>query len=110
MIDRKERRLVVNVNDLRKKNPVRCQRYVQSQKVLLKGCILKSIFFHTNLLIFFYSLLTASFEELVAFQRALKEFVSAADPEYTKDVEEFFVAMEGRYSGEFNLYIEENKI
>ncbi|KAG8178125.1 hypothetical protein JTE90_020830 [Oedothorax gibbosus] len=68
MIERKERRLVVNVNDLRKKNPIRCS-----------------------------SLLTASFEELVAFQRALKEFVSAADPEYTKNVEELFVAMEGSF-------------
>ncbi|GIY20972.1 zygotic DNA replication licensing factor mcm3 [Caerostris extrusa] len=68
MIVRKGRRLEININDLRKKNPKRCQ-----------------------------SLLTASFEELVAFQRALKEFVSAADPQYSKDVEEFFIAMEGSF-------------
>ncbi|GIY50960.1 zygotic DNA replication licensing factor mcm3 [Caerostris darwini] len=68
MIVRKSRRLEININDLRKKNPKRCQ-----------------------------SLLTASFEELVAFQRALKEFVSAADPQYSKDVEEFFIAMEGSF-------------
>lgn len=43
-----------------------------------------------------YSLLSSSFEELVAFQRALKEFVSAADHNYSKEVEDFFVALEGR--------------
>ncbi|GFQ81180.1 zygotic DNA replication licensing factor mcm3 [Trichonephila clavata] len=68
MIVRKSKRLVVNINDLRKKNPTRCQ-----------------------------SLLTSSFEELVAFQRALKEFAGAADPQYAKDVEEFYVAMEGSF-------------
>ncbi|KAF8767426.1 DNA replication licensing factor MCM3 like protein [Argiope bruennichi] len=68
MINRKGRRLVININDLRRKNPIRCQY-----------------------------LLTASFEELVAFQRALKEFVSAADPQYSKEIEEFFIALEGSF-------------
>ncbi|GBM63135.1 Maternal DNA replication licensing factor mcm3 [Araneus ventricosus] len=68
MINRKGKRLVININDLRRKNSVRCQ-----------------------------GLLTASFEELVAFQRALKEFVSAADPQYSKEIEEFFIALEGSF-------------
>ncbi|XP_035210983.1 zygotic DNA replication licensing factor mcm3-like [Stegodyphus dumicola] len=68
MINRKSCRMVVNINDLRRKNSVRCQ-----------------------------SLLAASFEELVAFQRALKEFVAAADPTYSKEKEAFFIALEGSF-------------
>ncbi|XP_015905986.2 zygotic DNA replication licensing factor mcm3 isoform X1 [Parasteatoda tepidariorum] len=68
LILRKGRRMLINVNDLRKKNPVRCQ-----------------------------SLLNSSFEEFVAFQRALKELISAADPTYAKDIEEFFIALEGSF-------------
>jgi len=41
-------------------------------------------------------LVTNSFEELLAFQRALKEFVGSADPVYSKQYEEFFVGLEGR--------------
>jgi len=41
-------------------------------------------------------LLTNSFEELLAFQRALKEFVGSADPVYSKQYEEFFIGLEGR--------------
>jgi len=37
-----------------------------------------------------------SFEELLAFQRALKEFVGSADPVYSKQYEEFFIGLEGR--------------
>jgi DNA replication licensing factor MCM3 len=40
--------------------------------------------------------LNDSFEELVAFQKALKEFVASADPVYSKQHEEFFVGFEGR--------------
>lgn len=42
-------------------------------------------------------MLNYSFEELVAFQRALKEFVSAADHNYSKEVDDLFIALEGRY-------------
>jgi len=41
-------------------------------------------------------LVTNSFEELLAFQRALKEFVGSADPVYSKQYEEFFIGLEGR--------------
>jgi len=41
-------------------------------------------------------LLANSFEELLAFQRALKEFVGSADPVYSKQYEEFFIGLEGR--------------
>ena len=41
-------------------------------------------------------LIDNSFEETVAFQRALKEFVASADPNYSKQYEEFFVGFEGR--------------
>lgn len=68
MINKKACRLIVNINDLRRKNPQRCQ-----------------------------SLLTSCFEEIIAFQRALKEFVSAADHNYFKEVEDFFIALEGSF-------------
>ncbi len=38
---------------------------------------------------------TAAFEEMVAFQRALKQLVEMADPNYGKR-EEFYIALEGR--------------
>jgi len=47
-------------------------------------------------LIIVFRLVTSSFEELLAFQRALKEFVGSADPVYSKQYEEFFIALEGR--------------
>ncbi|XP_064596970.1 zygotic DNA replication licensing factor mcm3-like [Liolophura sinensis] len=68
MISNNEIRLVVNINDLRKKTPKRTQ-----------------------------SLLNEGFEEMVAFQRALKEFVASADPVYSKQHEEFFVGFEGSF-------------
>jgi len=33
---------------------------------------------------------------LLAFQRALKEFVGSIDPVYSKQTEEFFIGFEGR--------------
>ncbi|ENN78095.1 DNA replication licensing factor Mcm3 isoform X2 [Dendroctonus ponderosae] len=66
MIEEKGRRLVVNVNDLRRKNPVRA-----------------------------LALLNHAFEEQAVFQRALKEIVNQINYEYAKDTEEFFIAFEG---------------
>lgn len=68
MIADKRRRLVVNVNDLRRKNPVRAQ-----------------------------SLLNNAFEEQLAFQKALKEYITTISHEYSKDNDEFFVAFEGSF-------------
>jgi DNA replication licensing factor MCM3 len=44
-----------------------------------------------------FSLLNNAFEEQLAFQRALKEFVDSVDPTYAKDNEELFVAFEGSF-------------
>lgn len=63
-----KRRLVVNVNDLRRKNPERAA-----------------------------ALLSKSFEEQVAFQKALKEYVASIDSTYSKDNTEFFIAFEGSF-------------
>lgn len=41
-------------------------------------------------------MLNESFEELICFQRALKDLISAADPLYSKQHEEFFIGFEGR--------------
>ncbi|XP_021374912.1 zygotic DNA replication licensing factor mcm3-like isoform X1 [Mizuhopecten yessoensis] len=68
MVTNNNIRLTVNINDLRRKNQKRAQ-----------------------------CLLNESFEELVAFQRALKEFVASADPIYSKQNEEFFVGFEGSF-------------
>ncbi|XP_068081318.1 DNA replication licensing factor Mcm3 [Anabrus simplex] len=68
MVSDKKRRLLVNVNDLRRKNPKRCS-----------------------------SLLNNPFEEQLAFERALKEYVGSIDPQYSKDTEQFFVAFEGSF-------------
>jgi len=38
-----------------------------------------------------------AFEELLAFQRALKDFVASVDATYAKQYEEFFVALEGSF-------------
>jgi len=53
---------------------------------------------HDSIVNFFSAdrLLNTSFEELLAFQRALKEFVGSADPVYSKQYEEFFIGLEGR--------------
>ncbi|KAK7867743.1 hypothetical protein R5R35_002247 [Gryllus longicercus] len=68
MIQDKKKRLLVNVNDLRRKNPQRCA-----------------------------SLLQSPFEEQLAFERALKEYVSSIDVTYAKEIENFFVAFEGSF-------------
>ncbi|XP_058810827.1 DNA replication licensing factor Mcm3 [Phymastichus coffea] len=68
MIDDKKYRLTVNVNDLRRKNPVRAA-----------------------------SLLNRSFEELVPFQRALKQFVATIDTEYSKGNKQFYIGFEGSF-------------
>ncbi|XP_041360828.1 zygotic DNA replication licensing factor mcm3-like [Gigantopelta aegis] len=68
MITNNEIRLIVNINDLRRKNLKRSQ-----------------------------ALLNDSFEELVALQRALKELVASADPVYCKQHEDFFVGFEGSF-------------
>ncbi|XP_004605910.1 DNA replication licensing factor MCM3 [Sorex araneus] len=61
-------RLIVNVNDLRRKNEKRANR-----------------------------LLNNAFEELVAFQKALKDFVASIDATYAKQYEEFYIGLEGSF-------------
>lgn len=68
MIENKGQRLVVNINDLRKTNPERATG-------LLHSC----------------------FEEVAAFQRALKEYIGSIDPEYVKQNEDFYVGFEGSF-------------
>ncbi|XP_039750657.1 DNA replication licensing factor MCM3 isoform X2 [Pararge aegeria] len=68
MIGEQSRRLIVNINDLRRKNPERAK-----------------------------NLLETAFEEQIAFQKALKEYVSSIDPTYAKEQEEFFVAFSGSF-------------
>lgn len=68
MIANSEVRLIVNINDLRKKNPTRAN-----------------------------ALLAEAFQELIALQRALKEFVASADPIYSKQHEAFFVGFVGSF-------------
>lgn len=38
-----------------------------------------------------------AFEELLAFQRALKDLVASVDATYSKQHEEFFIALEGSF-------------
>ncbi|TGZ37786.1 DNA helicase [Temnothorax longispinosus] len=68
MIQEEKYRLVVNINDLRRKNPVRTA-----------------------------SLLNNSFEEQLAFQNALNQYISSVDIDYAKGNKEFFVAFEGSF-------------
>jgi len=68
MIEKTQQRLIVNINDLRRANPDRA-----------KG------------------LLSSSFEEVSAFQRALKEFVGSIDAKYARDTQEFFIGFEGSF-------------
>jgi DNA replication licensing factor MCM3 len=68
MINENSKRLIVNINDLRRKNPERA-----------------------------LSLLTNAFEEQYAFSQALKDYVSSVQPTYTKTHEDFFVAFEGSF-------------
>lgn len=68
MINDKSKRLIVNINDLRKKNPARAA-----------------------------TLLSDAFDEQLAFSRALKEYVSTLQPSYAKTHEDFFVGFEGSF-------------
>ncbi|XP_072749402.1 DNA replication licensing factor Mcm3 [Anoplolepis gracilipes] len=68
MIQENKYRLVVNINDLRRKNPVRTA-----------------------------SLLNNSFEEQLAFQNALQQYISSIDIDYAKSNKDFFVAFEGSF-------------
>merc|ERR1712179_485860 len=70
MIENKQHRIIVNINDLRRKNESRAKK-------LLSNC----------------------FEELGAFQRALKSHVASIDPSYAKSFEEFFIGFEGSFGG-----------
>ncbi|XP_025420722.1 zygotic DNA replication licensing factor mcm3-like isoform X4 [Sipha flava] len=68
MIDENSQRLLIDINDLRKKNPNRTQ-----------------------------ALLTNTFEEQFAFERALKEYVANIDSTFANKYDEFFVAFEGSF-------------
>lgn len=68
MIGEKAKRLVVNINDLRKKNPTRAA-----------------------------TILASAFDEQLAFSRALKEYVSTLQPSFAKTYEDFFVGFEGSF-------------
>uniref|UniRef100_A0A4W3HAC9 DNA replication licensing factor MCM3 n=1 Tax=Callorhinchus milii TaxID=7868 RepID=A0A4W3HAC9_CALMI len=68
MISDNTYRLIVSINDLRRKNEKRA-------KLLLNN----------------------SFEELLAFQRALKDFVASIDATYAKQFEEFYIGLEGSF-------------
>ncbi|XP_017102442.2 DNA replication licensing factor Mcm3 [Drosophila bipectinata] len=66
MIAEKSKRLIVNVNDLKRKNPQRA-----------------------------LGLLSSAADEQLAFGRALKEYASTVDPSYAKLHEDLFVGFEG---------------
>ncbi|XP_072263464.1 DNA replication licensing factor MCM3 [Pyxicephalus adspersus] len=68
MISDNQCRLIVNINDLRRKNEKRA-----------------------NLL------MNHAFEGLIAFQRALKDFVASIDATYAKQYEEFYIGLEGSF-------------
>ncbi|KAJ8410306.1 hypothetical protein AAFF_G00202870 [Aldrovandia affinis] len=68
MINDNKSRLIVNVNDLRRRNETRAVK-----------------------------LLNSAFEELLAFQLALKDLVASVDATYAKQHEEFFVGLEGSF-------------
>ncbi|XP_060773434.1 DNA replication licensing factor MCM3 [Neoarius graeffei] len=68
MISENKSRLVVNINDLRRRNEARAAK-----------------------------LLNNAFEELLAFQRALKDLVASVDATYAKQFEEFFIGLEGSF-------------
>ena len=68
LIAQKDKRLNVNINDLRKALPERAQ-----------------------------NILVDAFDEIVAIQRALKEYVGTIDPSYAKETKDFFVGFEGSF-------------
>ncbi|XP_028996974.1 DNA replication licensing factor MCM3 [Betta splendens] len=68
MISENKARLIVNINDLRRRNENRAAK-----------------------------LMSNAFEELLAFQRALKDLVASVDATYAKQHEEFFIGLEGSF-------------
>ncbi|CAG5927877.1 DNA replication licensing factor MCM3 [Menidia menidia] len=68
MISENKARLIVNINDLRRRNEARASK-----------------------------LMGNAFEELLAFQRALKDLVASVDATYAKQYEEFFIGLEGSF-------------
>lgn len=68
MIGENRHRLIVNINDLRRKKAQRARGMIDN-----------------------------SFEELGCFQRALKEFVSAIDATYSKNFDEFSIGFDGSF-------------
>ncbi|XP_036003585.1 zygotic DNA replication licensing factor mcm3-like [Fundulus heteroclitus] len=68
MIGENKARLIVNINDLRRRNEARAAK-----------------------------LMNNAFVELLAFQRALKDLVATIDPTYAKQHEDFFVGLEGSF-------------
>lgn len=68
MIEENNQRLLIDINDLRKKNPERTQ-----------------------------ALLTNTFEEQFALERALKEYIANIDSTFANSYDEFFVAFEGSF-------------
>lgn len=68
MISDKSCRLLVNINDLRRKNSARA-----------------------------VSLLNNAFEEQMAFHKALKDYILSVNPDYAKQNVDFFIAFEGSF-------------
>ncbi|GAB6023905.1 MCM DNA helicase complex subunit [Chamberlinius hualienensis] len=68
MIANNEERIIININHLRRKNPTRAN-----------------------------NLLNVAFEEIIAFERALKEMVTAGDTQYAKEHPQFFIGYEGSF-------------
>ncbi|TSN30233.1 Zygotic DNA replication licensing factor mcm3 [Bagarius yarrelli] len=68
MISENKFRLIVNMNDLRRRNEARAVK-----------------------------LMNNAFNELLAFQRALKDLVASVDATYAKQFEEFFIGLEGSF-------------
>uniref|UniRef100_A0A3Q3X459 DNA replication licensing factor MCM3 n=1 Tax=Mola mola TaxID=94237 RepID=A0A3Q3X459_MOLML len=68
MISENKARLIVNVNDLRRRNEARAAK-----------------------------LMNNAFEELLAFQRALKDLAASVDATYAKQHEEFYIGLEGSF-------------
>lgn len=68
MISENKARLIININDLRRRNEARAAK-----------------------------LMNNAFVELLAFQRALKDLVASVDATYAKQYEEFFIGLEGSF-------------
>lgn len=68
MIEDKQVRIVININDLRRKNPERTKGLIQN-----------------------------SFEEHLAFEKALKEYITSVDATYALENDYFFISFEGSF-------------